>query len=346
MSKEPKPLTAPTTALPVPPGTNHGSGASILDTLYPDPERQRLMARARYLAEKSLADNTTRAYESDWLVFTNWCARLDEVPLPAAPATVAMFITSEHDRNLSPSTIERRLAAIRAAHFRYDLPLPTESVAVIKVMRGIRRDRRATPNRKKAALADDVKRLVDHVRPQTARGLRDRALLLFGFAGAFRRSELVAIDVADIERDSRGIHVLIRASKTDQEGKGRTVGIRRIEESDYCPVQALDDWLTVAGITQGPVFRRMRPNDHVGATRLTDRSVALILKEHAVRAGFDPDLYAGHSLRRGFLTSAANAGTSIWDMSQQSGHKSFQVLREYVEKTQKLDYHPGSELLK
>jgi integrase len=219
-------------------------------------------------------------------------------------------------------------------------------VAVIKVMRGIRRDRRATPNRKKAALADDVKRLVDHVRPQTARGLRDRALLLFGFAGAFRRSELVAIDVADIERDSRGIHVLIRASKTDQEGKGRTVGIRRIEESDYCPVQALDDWLTVAGITQGPVFRRMRPNDHVGATRLTDRSVALILKEHAVRAGFDPDLYAGHSLRRGFLTSAANAGTSIWDMSQQSGHKSFQVLREYVEKTQKLDYHPGSELLK
>ena len=172
---------------------------------------------------------------------------------------------------------------------------------------------------------------------------RDRALLLIGFAGAFRRSELVALNLEDIEETAEGLRVTIRRSKTDQEGHGHVIAIPRGVIA--CPVTALKAWLEAAGITQGPVFRPVAKGGRIQATRLTDRSVADIVKAHAQRAGLDPKLFAGHSLRSGFLTSAAARGASIFKMADQSRHKSMDTLRGYVRDAEIFKRHAGEGLL-
>jgi site-specific recombinase XerD len=304
------------------------------------------MAAADRYAQASRAPSTWRAYRADWAAFQRWCQAAGVEALPAAPPTVAAFIGAEADAGKAPSTLTRRLAAIRLVHLGAGLASPHDSIKVSSVLQGVRRRHEGPPAQKKAARDTEIRRMVDTVRPQCARGLRDRALLLFGFAGAFRRSELVAIDCHHLEEVESGLKVFIPRSKTDQEGKGRKIAILAVPGSDYCPVQALQDWLTVAEISDGAVFRRMRPNDKVGATRLSAASVALIVKEHAERAGLDPDLFSGHSLRRGFLTSAAESGATIWKMAEQSGHKSLDVLRKYVEEAELFDDHAGAHLLK
>jgi integrase len=178
---------------------------------------------------------------------------------------------------------------------------------------------------------DDVQRMADATDPKTLQGLRDRALVLLGFAGAFRRSELVALDVGHLVEVSEGWLVRIATSKTDQAGEGQTIAIARVPGSPYCPVQAVLAWRAAAGIHAGALFRRVRRGDKLGETRLTAQSVALIVKRLCERVGLDPAVYAGHSLRRGFLTSAARAGANIFKMADQSRHKSLDVLRIYVQ---------------
>jgi site-specific recombinase XerD len=177
----------------------------------------------------------------------------------------------------------------------------------------------------------------------TVTTLRDRALLLLGFAGAFRRSELVALNVADVEEVPEGLRVTIHRSKTDQEGAGKTIAIVRGEVA--CPVAALRDWLRAADIAEGPVFRSIRRGGHVQDERLTDRSVANIVKSHAARAGLDPALFSGHSLRAGFLTSAAKRGASIFKMMATSRHRSTASLVGYVRDQELFVDHAGSGLL-
>jgi len=172
--------------------------------------------------------------------------------------------------------------------------------------------------------------MVDAADQETAKGLRDRALLLFGFAGAFRRSELVALNTCNLEYREEGVKVMIEVSKTDQEAQGQTIAIVRQPRSPYCPVQALEDWLTVADIERGALFRRMYRNDKVGTSRLSSQSVAIIIKEYAHKVGLDSTRYSGHSLRRGFLTSAARNRANIFKMADQSRHRSLDVLRQYV----------------
>ena len=181
--------------------------------------------------------------------------------------------------------------------------------------------------------------------PQTLRGMRDRALLLLGFAGAFRRSELVGLDVDHLTQREEGLSILIPSSKTDQEGIGQVVAIPRVPESPYCPVRAVLDWLVVAAISSGPVFRRVKRGDTIGESRLTAQSVALIIKALAAKVELDPARYAGHSLRSGFLTSAAHNRASIFKMADQSRHKSLDVLREYVRSEERFDDHAGDGLL-
>lgn len=173
--------------------------------------------------------------------------------------------------------------------------------------------------------------------------LRDRALFLLGFAGAFRRSELVALDVADIEEVPEGLRVTIRRGKTDQEGHGSVVAIIRGEVA--CPVSALQEWLQAAGITEGPVFRAIRRGGHIRAERLTDRSVANIVKTHAERVGLDPTLFSGHSLRSGFLTSAAKRGASLFKMMATSRHRSVDTLAGYARDQELFKDHAGAGLL-
>lgn len=306
---------------------------------------QALRAAQRY-SKKSRADSTWRAYQSDWRQFEAWCQRLSLASLPADPETVAMFVASQADDGRNPSTLDRRLAAIRLVHLGAGHPSPHNALKVVEVMRGIRRNWAQPPVKKTAALDDDVKKMADAVDLESRKGLRDRALLLMGFAGAFRRSELVALNTWNLETRDEGIKVTIEQSKTDQEAQGQVIAILKQPDSAYCPIQALKDWVTVAEIERGALFRRMFRYDKVGKQRLTAQSVALVIKELAFRVGLDPASYAGHSLRSGFLTSAAKNRASVFKMADHSRHKSLDVLREYVRAEELFEDNAGDGLLK
>lgn len=302
-------------------------------------------AAAAGYARGSRAASTWRAYESDWRIFAAWCRAVGEVSLPATPHTVALFLAAQAHLGYAPSTLDRRRAAIRLMHVGAQVASPHDALEVDEVLRGIRRAWKRPPAQKAAAIDQDVRRLADAVEPQTRQGLRDRALVLLGFAGALRRSELVALDVEHLEPRPEGLVLLIASSKTDQEGQGQTLAIPRVPDSRYCPVQAVLDWRVVAEIGRGALFRRMHRGDTLGSSRLTDQSVALVIKRLALQAGLDPQRYAGHSLRSGFLTSAARARANIFKMADQSRHKSLDVLREYVRDAERFDDHAGSGLL-
>ena len=222
------------------------------------------------------------------------------------------------------------------------LATPTDSEAVKATLRGIRRTVGAAKVKKAPAVAAKVRAMVA-LAPDGLKGLRDCALLLLGFAGAFRRSELVALDVADIAETETGLLVTIRRSKTDQEGEGVTIAIARGDVA--CPVKALRAWLDAAGIEAGPIFRPIDKAGTVRPARLTDRSVANIVKAYAELAGFDASTFSGHSLRSGFLTSAAGNGASIFKMMDVSRHKSVDTLRGYVRDAELFKDHAGAGLL-
>ena len=308
-------------------------------------ELDHAMATAKRYAQKSRSEATWRAYRNDWRQFEAWSASVGLASLPAEPDTVAMFVAQQADQGLNPSTLTRRLAAIRLVHLGAGHASPHNALKVTEVMRGIRRNWGQPPRKKAAAVDEDIKRMADSVEPETRKGLRDRALLLFGFAGAFRRSELVALNTWNLETRDEGLKVTIEQSKTDQEAQGQTIAILKRSDSPYCPVTAVNDWLTVADIERGALFRRMYRGDTVGDQRLTAQSVALVIKDLAYRVGLNPADYAGHSLRSGFLTSAARNRASVFKMADQSRHKSLDVLREYVRSEDLFENHAGNQLL-
>ncbi len=299
-----------------------GVGADTLQTLVAAGER------ARDYAQQARAANTRRAYRADWADFTAWCRDRHLAALPAAPGTVALYL-SDLAMSRKTSTLQRRLSAISQAHKAADLETPTGHRAVRAVWSGIRRVKGTAQEAKAPAVTRDLRAMVATL-PATLPGLRDRALLLLGFAGAFRRSELVGLDIADVTTTRDGLVVNLRRSKTDQEGEGRRIGIPYGSRPATCPVRAVQDWLTAAKITAGPVFRGVNRHGQVGKTRLSDRSVALIVKRAATAAGLDPARYAGHSLRAGLATSAAAAGVSERAIMAQTGHKSLPMVRRYI----------------
>jgi integrase len=254
---------------------------------------------------------------------------------------LAAYIGAEA-QTAKPSTISRRVAAIRYAHKLAGIQTPTDAEGVKATMRGIRRTFGGARNKKAPAVAAKMLGMVATA-PDSLAGLRDRALLLLGFAGAFRRSELVALDVADVEETETGLLVTIRHSKTDQEGQGVTIAIARGDIA--CPVKALREWLDAAGIEAGPLFRPIDKAGTVRTSRLTCRSVANIVKAYAGRARFDASTFSGHSLRSGFLTSAAGKGASIFKMMDVSRHKSVDTLRGYVRDAELFKDHAGAGLL-
>jgi site-specific recombinase XerD len=291
-------------------------------------------------AEKAAA--TRRAYKTDFSIFQAWCADRGATALPAEPATVAAFLAWEANRQTRPSTIGRRAAAIRYAHKLAGHEAPTDDERVRATIRGIRRAVGSAPTKKSPATSDRVMAMA----PVSGTGLadlRDRALLLLGFAGAFRRSELVALDIDDIEESNDGLRVTIRRGKTDQEGKGAIIAI--VRGAAACPVAAYKAWIEAANISTGPVFRPIAKGERLQEARLTDRSVAKIVKSHAARIGLDPAGFSGHSLRSGFLTSAAARGASIFKMMDVSRHKSMDTLRGYVRDGELFRDHAGAGLL-
>jgi site-specific recombinase XerD len=309
-------------------------------TLPAVPEADLAAAVGYARAEKAAA--TRKAYGSDFAIFRAWCEKRGLNALPATPESVAAFLAVEASSGVKPSTIGRRVAAIRYAHKLAGHEPPTASEAVKATARGIRRSVGTAPARKAPATADKVRAMV-LATPNTLAGLRDRALLLLGFAGAFRRSELVALNVADVEECDGGMRVRVGHSKTDQEGQGVTIGV--VPGTVACPVKAIKAWLSAAAITEGPIFRPVAKGGHVVNARLTDKSVSDIVKRYAVQIGLDGKAFGGHSLRAGFLTSAAAKGASVFKMMDTSRHKSVDTLRGYVRDAELFRDHAGTGLL-
>jgi integrase len=291
----------------------------------------------------SLSAATLHAYADDWADFEAWTIRRSLVPLPAVPETVGRYLADLADQGRAVATLRRRTAAIARAHNARGLADPCRSAHVRQVLSGIARDRGVAQKKKDALTLNRLQAILFEL-DDSLQDTRDRALILLGFAGAFRRSELAALDVADMRWETRGIVVMLRRSKTDQEGKGREVGIPALDVVELCPVRALRAWLAASCITSGPLFRsfglrRGHAPQALTPDRIDPRDVARILQRAVVRAGISGD-FAAHSLRAGFITAAAAAHVSEIDIARVSGHKSADVLRGYVRRATVLEAPP------
>jgi site-specific recombinase XerD len=298
--------------------------------------------RARRYVSAAQAAATERAYGRGWDDFCAWCAFRRIEPLPAHPAAVTMYLSFLADRGLSASSIGQRAAAIGHRHRKAGHDAPTTNPVVQDALKGIRRALGAAPRRKSAATADRIRLMLDAC-PDSMIGIRDRALLAFGFAGAFRRSELVALQVTDLDETPDGYRVSIRRSKTDQTGQGHEIVIPR--GLRIRPVAAVQTWLQAAGIEAGYLFRAVHRGGHVRSRGLSGHAVAEIVKQHALAAGLDPAEFSGHSLRAGFVTSAAETGASVLKIQETSRHKSVDVLAAYVRRVDLFKDHAGAGFL-
>jgi integrase len=295
------------------------TGADVV----PSPSQQ-----VRDFIRASKAESTIHGYQADWRNFCGWCDSHDVNPFPASAETVASYI-AECAGRLKVGTIQRRLNAIAEAHKAVGLDSPTHHPMVVNTMKGIRRTKGTAPEQKTPTLTDDIRAMVEATDAGVI-GTRDRALMLLGFAGAFRRSELVGLDVEDCIFGKDGLTVTLRRSKTDQDGAGRKIGIPYGSNPETCPVRTVQTWMEMAGITSGLLFRSITRHGKVRAGSLSGIDVSRVVKKLAERAGLDPARYGGHSLRAGHATAAAIAGATERSIMKQTGHRSVQMVRRYI----------------
>lgn len=286
------------------------------------------LERAKDYARQARSEATKRVYRVHWSRFETWCRSSRLRTLPAKPATVAAYAAALAETQ-KPGSIQAALSAISQAHKFAGHTSPTFSPEVRATMAGIRRAKGTRQEGKKPLLTEDLRRLIDAL-PESLKGTRDRALLLLGFAGAFRRSELVALDAEDLDFTEEGLVIMLRRSKTDQEGEGRKIGIPYGSYPATCPVRSLRAWLAASETASGPVFRGINRHGQLQPSRLTGQSVALIVKAYAEAAGLDSATLAGHSLRAGFATAAARNGASERSIMEQTGHRSLTMVRKYI----------------
>jgi integrase len=307
------------------------------------------MAKRRYQSETAKALATTRQAEPSQLVANYTAAAQSNATtrayaagvrhftrnggaIPATPQLVAEYL-AKFAGVLAAATLQHRVVAIHRAHVDAGFSSPIKDPLVARTLQGIRRSHGTTQRRVAALVKDDMLELVVHIeRKLPMRAARDKALLLLGFAGAFRRSELTALEVEDITKFENGLELRIRRSKTDQEGAGRTVFIPRAV-GKRCPVKAIAEWLTIAGISYGPLFLRIDRHDRIlGTAAITPQTVALLVKSYVreMRGAEAAKHVAGHSLRSGFVTAAAMAGLQPYQIREQTGHKSDATLARYI----------------
>ena len=298
-----------------------------------------VMESAKVYASRARSANTNRAYRSDWKDFRDWCDLHSLTSLPAEPATVALYLSARAG-SLKTATLARRLTAIVQAHLLAGMPLDRRHAVIQETWKGIRNTHGTAQRAKRPILTEDLRQMVG-LCPQGLLGIRNRALLLLGFSGAFRRSELVGLNVEHLSFCREGLTVLLERSKTDQHGAGREVGIPYGSNPATCPVRNVQDWLQVSEINLGPLFRPINRHGQIQGARLSDRSVALVVKrvayEKALSEGMNTPLaneyaaqFAGHSLRAGLATSAAMAGVAEHSIMRQTGHKKTETLRKYI----------------
>ncbi len=290
---------------------------------------QQAQDTAAEYAKKSKAENTWKAYQSDFADFTHWCSEHGVACLPATPETVAAYLA-----HLAPTrkvaTIQRRVASISQAHTASGYETPTSSAAVKLTMQGIRRTHAPEQGVRKVqpAVTSILAKVVDPLTGSLI-DVRDRALLLIGFAGAFRRSELAHLRLADIRETEDGLRITLRQSKTDQGGDGVVKGIPYGQVPETCPVRAWKAWVECSGIVGGQAFRSVNRHAQIGAS-LSDRAIADMVKKRVAAVGLDPGEFSGHSLRSGLITAAARNKVPERDIMWQSGHKHLPTLRGYI----------------
>ena len=302
------------------------------------------LAEAAALARKAAAPATLRAYKADWAHYAAWCAGVGFVPVPAAPATVGAYLASLTDK--APTTIRRRLAALGKMHRFNDLPWNPAHRAIQGPLQGLLRDQ-GRPVARAAPLTLDLLRPLLATCDVSARGRRDRALLLFGFAGALRRSELVALQVEDVAEVAGGLKLRIRRGKTDQTGQGAEIGLPRGRHGETCPVRAFQAWQAVAVRKAGPLFRRISTGGRIGCAALHPDAVRRILA-HRIRLagvtlpGFEK--LSAHSLRGGFITEAYNKGVRDEDIMRHTRHRDLRTMRGYVQRAGLVTESPAGAL--
>ena len=283
--------------------------------------------------KNSKANNTVRAYKSDFNDFSLFCVKNGLKPLPSEPKIVSLYLTHLSTKEVKMSTLKRRLVSIGVIHRLKGYYLDTKHPSIIENIMGIKRRKGSIQKGKKPLLINNLKQLInviDEYNNQEIKKLRDRSIILIGFAGGFRRAELVSLDYDDLDFVIEGLKINIKRSKTDQFGEGSTKALPYLDNSNYCPVLSLKNWIKLTNINSGPLFRRFTKGSRLTINRLTDQSVALLIKKYLNLAGIENKDYSGHSLRSGFATSAAESGVEERSIMAMTGHKSTEMVRRYI----------------
>ena len=283
--------------------------------------------------KNSKAINTVRAYRSDFSDFGLFCAKNGFKSLPTEPKIVSLYITYLSTKAFKMSTLKRRLVSIGVIHKLKGHYLDTKHPTIIENIMGIKRRKGSSKKSKKPILINNLKKIVDAIdqqKKEEIKKIRDRSIILIGFSGGFRRNELVSLDHEDLDFVPEGLKINLKKSKTDQFGEGLIKGLPYFDNLQYCPVLSIQKWLEISNIVSGPLFRRFTKGSNLSEYRLTDQSVALIIKEYLKLAGIDNKNYSGHSLRSGFATSAAESGAEERTIMAMTGHKSTEMVRRYI----------------
>jgi site-specific recombinase XerD len=282
-------------------------------------------------SSKSL--NTIRAYKSDYRDFGLFCVKNGFRSLPADPKIVSLYLTHLSTKDVKISTLKRRLVSIGVIHKLKGHYLDTKHPSIIENIMGIKRRKGSIQKGKKPLLINNLKQIIDVIdshNNEEIKKFRDRSLILIGFSGGFRRNEIVSLDYEDLDFVGEGLKINLKRSKTDQFGEGAVKGLPYFDNSQYCPVLSLKKWIEVSNIKYGPLFRRFAKGSKLTENRLTDQTVALLIKEYLKLAGIDSKNYSGHSLRSGFATSAAESGAEERSIMAMTGHKSTEMVRRYI----------------
>ena len=283
--------------------------------------------------KSSKALNTIRAYKSDYRDFGLFCAQNGFRSLPADPKIVSLYLTHLSTKDVKISTLKRRLVSIGVIHKLKGHYLDTKHPSIIENILGIKRRKGSVQKGKKPILINNLKQIInviDSHNNEEIKKFRDRSLILIGFSGGFRRNEIVSLDYEDLDFVGEGLKINLKRSKTDQFGEGAVKGLPYFDNSQYCPVLSLKKWIEVSNIKYGPLFRRFAKGSKLTENRLTDQTVALLIKEYLKLAGIDSKNYSGHSLRSGFATSAAESGAEERSIMAMTGHKSTEMVRRYI----------------
>ena len=283
--------------------------------------------------QSSKASNTVRAYKSDFKDFGLFCAQNGFKNLPSEPKIVSIYLTHLSTKDIKLSTIKRRLVSIGVVHKIKGHYLDTKHPIIIENLMGIKRRKGIIQNGKKPLLINDLRKIlkvIDEANIEDIKKLRDKSIILIGFSGGFRRNEIVSLDYEDLDFVYEGLKITLKKSKTDQFGEGSIKALPYFENNVYCPVTTLKRWINISKISKGPLFRRFSKGSKLTSNRLTDQTVALLIKEYLNKAGIDNKNYSGHSLRSGFATTAAEAGAEERSIMTMTGHKSTEMVRRYI----------------